>query len=585
MARSTNDSKGAFNKLRAVLPASRPNMDAIKEIRRIANDWLRAGRPFSAGYAYQHAVDLAWGNFDLMVQCYNDSLAAFQKGALDASRPRMERLACLWMWKTELSRNYADIDSAQLSQALKSLDEEIAQLLLEIAETTNQPDAQAGYLVRGFHLTSDLEESFVPEYFPFEIRGMGMGWTNDTVTLTVQSAFQRFVTVSDYEAANTIAESCPDAFTTPGLRGWRAAVQGLLRPIEAVERFDEAAREFSADTQPTRSANMQSWSSINVDLWSAYFRARAHIAEIARSPTRVADLVHEARTVLGPTRSGWSSPQVRCFREVLYVVDEIFSGADADSAAVQAKDAMLQDRRFGWSISNDSAILFFESVAAAFAELQQNPALASISGRLPTVLEALGRINLIGADVAAAIKQGFGEEVTRRLFTGDNTWMYRTIESIDDEIKLQKLLLRLMQAQLPEYAQIRHGPIEHGKDIVALAEIGNRLVLQMYQVKARDITKPIWRQTSPELEEMFQVDMPSLQLPSEPQSIEGILIFNGHFNVYAEPVAEGWREEQARDHNRTFRFMHIDSIVKWVIGNGLPGTLRKALKELDIPII
>src|SRR6266571_95126 len=157
MARSTNNPKDAFKKLGPVLPASRPNIDAVKDIRRIANDWLRAGQPFSAGYAYQHAVDLAWGNFDLLVQCYNDSLAAFQNGALDSSRPHMERLACLWMWKTELSRNYTDIDSAQLSQALKSLDEEIAQLLLEIAETTNHPDAQAGYLVRGFHLTSDLE--------------------------------------------------------------------------------------------------------------------------------------------------------------------------------------------------------------------------------------------------------------------------------------------------------------------------------------------------------------------------------------------------------------------------------------------
>lgn len=219
MTQSPDDPKEAFKTLRPALIASRPDIDAVNELRRIAEDWLRAGQPFSAGYANQHAIDLAWGNFDLLVQCYNDGLAAFQSGALDSSRPAMERLACLWMWKTLLSRDYTDIDTAQLSQALKSLDEEMAQLLLELSDTTGDPDAQAGYLVRGIHLTTDLEGSFIPEFPAFEIRGMGMGWTDDTVTITIQSAFQRFVAVSDYEAANTIAVSCPDAFTTPGLRG------------------------------------------------------------------------------------------------------------------------------------------------------------------------------------------------------------------------------------------------------------------------------------------------------------------------------------------------------------------------------
>lgn len=330
---------------------------------------------------------------------------------------------------------------------------------------------------------------------------------------------------------------------------------------------------------------MQNWSSANVDLWSKYFKARAHITEIIGSPARAADLVQQARTVLGPAQSGWSSPQVRCFRAVLYVVDQIFTGADADTAAAEAKDSMLQLRRFGWDVNDNAAISFFESVATAFNEIRQNPALAAVSGRLPAVLEALGRITLIGSDVATAISQSFGEEVVRRLFTGNNTWMYRTIEGIADEIVLQKLLLRLMQAQLPEYAQRRHGPIEYGKDIVALVQIGDRHVLKMYQAKAGDINLSAWHQTSPQLEDMFLVDVPSLQLPSEPDTIEGILIFNGHFNPYAEPVAQGWVEKQARDDHRTFRFMHLDQIVTWITGHGLLSELRKALKELGIPII
>ena len=72
---------------------------------------------------------------------------------------------------------------------------------------------------------------------------------------------------------------------------------------------------------------------------------------------------------------------------------------------------------------------------------------------------------------------------------------------------MQKLLLRLMQAQLPLYAQRRHGPIEYGKDIVVLVEVDGEHVLQMYQVKAGDITKSNWAKARDELAEMFQVDM------------------------------------------------------------------------------
>src|SRR6266516_1630333 len=138
--------------------------------------------------------------------------------------------------------------------------------------------------------------------------------------------------------------------------------------------------------------------------------------------------------------------------------------------------------------------------------------------------------------------------------------MYRTIEGIRDETVLQKLLLRLMQAQLPLYAQRRHGPIEYGKDIVGLVEVDGEHVLQMYQAKSGDITKSNWAKARDELEEMFQVDMSSVQLPVEPDRREGVLVFNGHINPYVEPVVEGWIKEQKDDHHRLFTIMHLDSI-------------------------
>jgi hypothetical protein len=118
----------------------------------------------------------------------------------------------------------------------------------------------------------------------------------------------------------------------------------------------------------------------------------------------------------------------------------------------------------------------------------------------------------VGEEIASAIQPAVGERALAMQISGQNrTWIYRTIEGIKDETVLQRLLLRLMQAQLPLYAQVRHGPIEYGKDIVALVDRDGHHILLMYQAKAGDITKANWPKARDELEEMFQVDMSAVQ--------------------------------------------------------------------------
>jgi hypothetical protein len=88
--------------------------------------------------------------------------------------------------------------------------------------------------------------------------------------------------------------------------------------------------------------------------------------------------------------------------------------------------------------------------------------------------------------------------------------------------------LRLAQAELPRYAQIRHGPLEYGKDVGAVFETGGRRVLQMWQAKIGDITVQKWRESRNELEEMYQVPLASLQIGVEVDERVGILVCNGH---------------------------------------------------------
>ena len=164
------------------------------------------------------------------------------------------------------------------------------------------------------------------------------------------------------------------------------------------------------------------------------------------------------------------------------------------------------------------------------------------------------------------------------------TWMHRALESIADEAVFRRVLLRLLQSGLPLYAHIRHGPIEYGKDIVALLDVYGVIVLRHYQVKCGDIDKRKWRESKEEIEEMFLVPLNSFQLPIAPQRIEGVLVTNGHANPYVEPVIDGWLESERRDHGRFVEFMHLDILVDWIAERRLVNELKLALQEQGVDV-
>ena len=116
-----------------------------------------------------------------------------------------------------------------------------------------------------------------------------------------------------------------------------------------------------------------------------------------------------------------------------------------------------------------------------------------------------------------------GQSALKALHGQIRTWMHRTLESITDEATFRKILLRLLQAGLPLYSQIRHGPIEYGKDVVALVEENGAFVLRLYQAKCGDLDKRKWRESKDELEEMFLLPIESLHLPVQPTVIKGFL--------------------------------------------------------------
>ena len=396
-----------------------------------------------------------------------------------------------------------------------------------------------------------------------------------------------FVFGRDWSSAHEIVKTRKDAFTTPGLMGWRAVTLANVTPAEAITHFDEAADAFAADTQPDTEELMRRggfWSGANQQLWAKYFRARARLIESIREPARVKELLGQAVDALVGTEAGWHSSEVSKFNVLVKALFSLVSNPLSFSADDARREYEAEVYRTEQAIEDRLAMTFISNAADAFRGFQSDPETELTRDRLGIALNALGKIPVIGPDVTDAARPEIGRGVRLALEGPVRTWAHRSLGSIGEEAVLRRVLLRLLQGTLPRFAQIRHGPIEYGKDIAALADDGGVSVLCLYQVKCGEMNTTKWQEARAELEEMFLVPMSEFQLPASPQRIEGYLVTNGHANPYVEPVMEGWFEEQRRDHGRQIAFIHLDKLVDWIFKVRLVNELRAALAEEGIKV-
>jgi hypothetical protein len=327
------------------------------------------------------------------------------------------------------------------------------------------------------------------------------------VTFQLPPAFSLFISGGDYRGAAAVIERCPQAFTTPELRGWKAAVRGFLNPEEAPERFREAAAAFAEDTRPSREDLIRRdgpWSSFNVEVQSSYFLAKAALAMAAREPERLKEHLLEAAAYCEAIDSFWFDGGIIRFR----ILTQTLAGLISDESALtaeQAREQFLTAVMISGEDPDDVMTHFFLELSAdAIEGFKTDPAQELASGRLGLALEALSRIPIVDSRVVALAAPAIRNRALEEILGPHRTWIHRTLEGIKDENRhLQKIVLRLAQSSLPLYAQIRQGPLEYGKDVVALVERDERLVLRMYQVKCGGINMSKWREARNELEEMF----------------------------------------------------------------------------------
>jgi len=251
------------------------------------------------------------------------------------------------------------------------------------------------------------------------------------------------------------------------------------------------------------------------------------------------------------------------------------------------REEFLRTVRVTGEQPGDPLVNHFLTLASdAFAGFVADPTRELTQGRLWQALNVLNRIPLLQEGVAEAIRPAVGDQALNVLYGPVRTWLHRTLESIRDERQLQKIILRLVQASLPAYAQVLHGPLEYGKDVVVLSKEEGRQVLRMYQVKVGDLKTPVWRSARQELEEMFLVPLSEFVVGNWSGIVRrGILMCNGHPLSNVLPSMEGWFLEQKRDHGREFEFMHLDDIVNWIVRDGLVNEFRATLAEIGVGVV
>jgi hypothetical protein len=359
-----------------------------------------------------------------------------------------------------------------------------------------------------------------------------------------------------------------------------------VNPAEAVARFNEAAEAFNTDAMPASDEEFAGrgghWSGINQQLWAKYFRARARLIEPIRTPDKAQELLDHAIGALVGTEAGWHSGEVSRFHVLVKVLSKLLSDPLSLDAEEARREYQLEIRMSGESEQDRLALMFISEAADAFHGYAIDPSSEMTRGRLGNAIVALAKIPTIGPEVIDALRPEIGRRAWSISLGPVRTWMHRSLEGIRDEARFRKLLLRMLQSGLPHYAQVRHGPLEYGKDITVLLELDGKSVLRHYQVKCGDMDKRKWRESRDEMEQMFQVQLASFQLAVVPQRTEGVLVTNGHANAYVEPLIDGWLREQRETHKRVVQFLHLDALVDWIAENRLVNELRLALREQGI---
>ena len=409
--------------------------DAYDKLSRAADLWRKSGQHFSAGVAMLDAFDAAWGQPDRMLEALRLGLADFERVISEQDPSSPASIAALYKLRQSTDRVswVSDVDRATISARIRELSSELGQRLFSHFRNSEHADS---YLVRGVVIVTDRDGMWNTRFPDYEVP-LGVEHPGRELILNVPSAFHLFVRTGEWQAAHEVINLCNGAFTTPGLKGWRAVTLGHVNPGETVARFDEAADFFIADTMPDTAEDMtrrgNHWSGANQQLWAKYFRARARLVESIRAPKKVKELLHQAADALTGTEAGHHSGEVSRFHVLIKVLTNLLSDPLSFDAEEARREYQLEIRMSGESGQDQLALTFISEAANGFRGFATDPGSEITCNRLTHALEALERIPTIGPEVKEAVRPEFGKRALASILGPMRTWMHKSLGGITEE--------------------------------------------------------------------------------------------------------------------------------------------------------
>lgn len=554
----------------------------VEELRFVAGLLERRQLFLAAGYAYDHAAHAAInkGVYKRAYECARSAWRCYQQALETQPLEPLRRVVALLLAGMLIRQEFL-FGPGPKPEAQSNLALELAQTL---ATSFRRREDRSQCLVVGATIETDLLDRFEVKAANRETRWGCSLWTPSRLRLDVPSPFTLARYLGDYQLAHELIELCPDAFGTPALRGWRAAMLGHADPDSAAGHFFEAASAFEQDCAPLIEPGqpLGTWDSMNFWTWASYFRVRALVAQAVAEPHRVRELLEQAARYADTEAAGWAAPNVRCVALLVQALGLLLSKevtVDVD----RVRDEFLVAVRA--PVEGDAVALRVLTLATgAFDSFRRSPEREIATGRLRDAIEALRRVPFIDSGIQLAPRQPVGAELARG-GKPVSTWIHRTLRQIDSERQLQMVVLRLERAALALHAQLLYEAIEHGSFVILFERDGLR-ILRRYQVNVGDLGLPEWREKFPQLEEApLCSSLARLVGVEHPAEREWVLICNGTVEATTGASIDRWIAEQQRAHGRHYQLMTLDDVVRWIFAERLVSELRVALRDLAIPLV
>jgi hypothetical protein len=450
---------------------------------------------------------------------------------------------------------------------------------------SDSPDRNS-YLISGFELVTDFSERWELSFVDYEVEENMLLFSKDFGRISVPGAFQLFISVRDYTRALEVAELAPSGFKYPGICGWREVCYGILDREQASQHFLKAAEHFASDTCPEEHSSKLYWSSFHSQILAPYFRARAVLSRPCSSSDEVIEALRKAAEEIHPNMAGQSYPPNNRLAILVHGLGSFLETNDESALDQLAQSYQKEMELWSQYTTEDEEILLegLSLVAEAIEGFRYDPVGEITKARLPRGIRILETIpDRSQLKFVSRLERKLGESALEVGQEMTYCEVVSALRTITDERVLQRLVLQLLRAEEPYHAKITHGPIEFGKDVLAVVDDEGAPSLNLYAVKVGDIDAGKWPSVKESIDQIFTVENSNpLVTQASPTTTRAFLVFNGHFNAYTDPIADGWFRELRLNRGWNIEILDLDGLSRWIISHRLVRVFKEFIaRELE----